>query len=85
MTANIISIEKGENGTPGKIQGSIEGEPTIGTIYKNTSYGIYGDLKNIGTLFINKKNTMPVALRNEIELGDATLISTLSNRSNKRI
>lgn len=85
VTANILSIVKGENGTPGKIQGSIEGEPTIGAIYKNTPYGIYGNLKNINALFINKNNTMPVALRNEIRLGDATLISTLNNRTTQRV
>ena len=85
VTANIISIVKGENGNPGKIQGSIEGEPTIGTIYKNTPYGIYGYLNNTGALFIDKNNLKPIALRNEIEIGDAKLISTLENRKNKRI
>ena len=77
-----MSVVKGENGTPGKIQGSIEGGQVIGTIDKNTNYGIYGSLKNISALFINKKDTRKVALRNEIQLGDATLISTLENRSN---
>ena len=85
MTANILSIVKGENGSPGKIQGSIEGEPTIGIIDKNTNYGIYGYLKDVGSLFIEKSNVMQVALRNEVELGDATMISTLENRRNKRI
>lgn len=81
VTANIISIVKGKNGEPGKIQGSIEGEPTIGTIYKNTPYGIYGYLNNISALFIDKNNLKKIALRNEIELGDAKLVSTLENRS----
>lgn len=82
VTANIISIVKGENGNPGKIQGSIDGEQTIGTIYKNTPYGIYGYLKNIGALLINKNNIYKIALRNEIEVGNAKLISTLKNRTN---
>lgn len=85
MTANILSIVKGENGTPGKIQGSIEGETTIGTIYKNTPFGIYGHLNNIGALFIDKNDLYKVALKNEIELGDAKLISTLENRTKKRV
>ena len=85
VTANILSVTKGENGNPGKIMGAIEGEPTIGTIYKNTSYGIYGNLKNIDALFIDKKNLYKIALRNEIEIGNAKLISTLENRKNKRI
>lgn len=85
VTANILSVVKGENGTPGKIQGSIEGEPTIGTIYKNTPFGIYGHLSNIGALFVDKSNLYQVALRNEIQLGDAKLISTLENRTKRRI
>lgn len=76
-----MSIIKGEKGNPGKIQGSIDGEPTIGTIYKNTPYGIYGHLNNIGALLINKNNLKKVALRNEIETGDATLICALQSRS----
>jgi len=80
VTANILSVVKGENGEPGKIQGTIEGEPTIGTIYKNTQYGIYGNLKNVGALFVDKNNLYKIALRNEIEIGDAKLISTLENR-----
>ena len=82
VTANILSLVKGEDGDPGKIQGSIEGEPTIGTIYKNTPYGIYGHLTNIGALFIDKNDLYPIALRNEIDIGDAKLISTLENRTN---
>lgn len=83
MTADILSISKGENGNPGKIQGSIEGESTIGTIYKNTSYGIYGTLSNSYALFIDKNNLMKIALRDEIELGDAKIISTLENGETK--
>lgn len=79
VTANILSIEKGEDGDPGKIQGSIEGQPTIGTIYKNTAYGIYGYLDNTSAIFVDKNNLYPVALRSEIKTGEATLISTLDN------
>lgn len=84
VTANILSVVKGENGNPGKIQGSIEGEKTVGTIYKNTPYGIYGYLNNINALFINKNNKMEIALRNEIQLGDAELIATLENGETKK-
>ncbi len=83
VTANILSVVKGENGTPGKIQGAIEGEMTIGTIYKNTSYGIYGYLNNVSALFVDTSNLMKIALRDEIEIGDAKLISTLENGQTK--
>ncbi len=83
MTANILSVQKGENGNPGKIQGSIEGQGVIGTIYKNTEYGIYGNLDNPSQLFIDKNYLVPVALRNEIKTGDAVLLSTLENGKTK--
>ena len=85
VTANILSVEKGVNGSPGKIQGTIDGEHTIGSIYKNTQYGIYGNIKDIGYLTIDKNNVYKIALKNEIKIGDAKLISTLENRQNKRI
>lgn len=66
VNANILSIIKGKEGNPGKIQGSIEGKQTIGTIYKNTSYGIYGYLNNINALSVRNLKTIPVALRSEI-------------------
>lgn len=74
-----MSIIKGENGNPGKIQGTIEGEGTIGTIYKNSVYGIYGTLSNPTALFIDKNNLAKIALRNEIIEGDATILTTLEN------
>ncbi len=63
----------------GKIQGAIDGEPTIGNISKNTPYGIYGNLTNITPLFIDKTNLFPIALRNEIQLGEAKIMSSLEN------
>lgn len=78
-----MSVQKGENGNPGKIQGSIEGQQDIGTIYKNTHYGIYGFINNPSTLFIDKNKLVSVALRNEIKTGDAILISTFENGKTK--
>lgn len=74
---------KGQNGNPGKIQGAIEGGQTVGTIYKNTPYGIYGHIDNSSGLFIDKNNLVPIALRNEIKTGDAVILSTLENGKTK--
>lgn len=56
----------------------------FGNIYKNTGYGIYGNLSNTYPLYINRYDTIPIALRNEIELGDAELISSVQNGETKR-
>ena len=68
-----------KRGVLGKIQGSIEGRPTIGTIYKNTNYGVYGDLTSLNMINVKSNKKLPVALRNEIKEGKATLIATLEN------
>ena len=83
VTANILNIKKGENGNPGKIQGTVEEQETIGKISKNTEFGIYGKIDNISSLNIDKSKEMEVALRDEIELGKATILCSLDNQSVK--
>ena len=41
VTTRILNIAKGEKGEPGKIQGTIENQETIGLISKNTKFGVY--------------------------------------------
>ena len=78
-TANIISIAKGEKGIPGEIRGSLIGQTTIGSIAKNTVLGIYGTINNSGMLDTRNQEAVEVALREEIEIGKATLICSLEN------
>ncbi|MCI8273233.1 MAG: SpoIVB peptidase [Clostridia bacterium] len=70
----IVSVEKGEKEEPGKIQGTIKDNKIIGNIYKNTEYGIYGVIKDIDNLSINKDKRMKVASRHEIQLGEAKIL-----------
>ena len=72
---NIISIVKGVNKEPGKIQGAIKSNSAIGNIYKNTQYGIYGIIKDMDSLELDYSKKMNVATRQEITLGEATLLS----------
>lgn len=76
---NIVSIIKGENGKTGRIQGIVEGQQTIGEIQKNTYYGVYGKINNINELNINTRESVKVALRNEIQTGKATLMCALDD------
>lgn len=75
---NIVSIVKGESQEPGKIQGAIKNNCTIGNIYKNTEYGIYGIVKDLSNLEIDNSRKMNVALRQEINLGEAYILSDVS-------
>lgn len=80
VTTRILNITKGESGLPGKIQGTVENQQNIGKIYKNTKFGIYGTVDNLASLKIDTSKEMEVALRDEIQLGKATILCSLDNQ-----
>jgi len=77
---NIVSIVKGLSEEPGKIQGAIQGNSIIGNIYKNTEYGIYGIIKNPSNLEIQYAKKINVALRQEIMIGEASILSNVDGK-----
>ena len=79
VTTNIVDIVKGEDGTPGEILGVIDGENTIGSIYKNTNYGVYGKVIDTSRLNLSKNNEIEVANRSEITTGKAEIMCELEN------
>ena len=81
ITTKVLSIIKGENGTPGKIQGSINDQSQIGIITKNSVFGIYGKVTDISKVNANSGNLMDVALRKEIQLGKATMLCSLDGKN----
>ena len=81
VTTRVLNITKGEKGNPGKIQGTIENQQTIGEISKNTGFGIYGKVDNISSLDIDASKEMEVALRDEIKLGKAKILCNLDNKN----
>ena len=79
VTTRILDIKKGESGNPGKIQGTIENQTKIGTISKNTRFGIYGTVENLASLNIDTSKEMEVATRDEIKKGKASILCSLDN------
>lgn len=77
ITTKVLSITKGEEGIPGKMQGTINNQQNIGKIYKNTNFGIYGIVDNLSALRIGNTKEMEVALREEIQLGKASILTSL--------
>ena len=77
---SIISVVKGVEQQPGKIQGSIRQNSSIGNIYKNTKYGIYGVIKNPTNINIDYSKKMYVAERQEINLGEAVILSNIDGQ-----
>lgn len=80
VTTRILNITKGESGLPGKIQGTVENQQNIGKIYKNSKFGIYGTVDNLASLNIDTSKEMEVALREEIQVGKATILCSLDNQ-----
>ena len=83
VTAKVLNIKKGEDGNPGKIQGTVEEQETIGEITKNTEFGIYGKIQVLSSLNIDTSKEMEVAMREEIETGKATILCSLDNQTVK--
>ncbi len=79
VTSRIISIKKGEVENPGEIKGTILNQQTIGEVIKNTQFGIYGKLNNLTSLNIDTSKVLDVALREEIEIGEAKVLCAIDN------
>lgn len=76
--SSVTSIEKGDNGIPGEKQARFEeGNHRIGSIKRNTDYGIFGVLeKEIDHEKYNKP--FPVALSHEVEEGPAKILTVIN-------
>ena len=73
VRASINGIIKGRKGVPGELKGYFIETEAIGSLLKNTNYGVYGTLKD--TIV----ETMPVkvATKQEIKLGPAQMATTV--------
>lgn len=80
----IISIKKGASGEPGEISGVIRfvEEAREGIIQLNTANGIYGVMdKNPAEAGFSKEMLYPVALKQDIQLGDAKILCTINGET----
>jgi len=66
----ILSVKKGEHGTPGELSGQFENK-NLGKILKNNDFGIYGKIKNSKVL---QAKPMQAATRFQIKQGPATIL-----------
>lgn len=79
VTTNVIDIQKGEEGKPGQIKGTVTNGQKIGEVYTNTEFGIYGKITSKNRLNIIEENSLEVATRDEIKEGEAKIILTLED------
>ncbi len=71
--SEVISIEKSTSGKPGEKNAKFYTDVTFGTINSNTSSGIFG---NYSSTF-PRNDTVEVASKNEIKIGEAYIYSTI--------
>ena len=77
LESSIISVRRGEKGSPGELKGIFVNEQTpTGSIEKNTQSGIFGEIKNTEALSKEIK-PLKVGFRDEISVGKAKIITTV--------
>lgn len=81
--SQVVQVNKGESGVPGEIQGDFLNSPeTMGTIEKNTDYGIYGTI--FGQIDLKTfSQPIPAANRNEVKTGPAKILAMIDNKGVK--
>ena len=83
LESSIISVRKGEKGSPGELKGIfVDDENSIGTIDKNTQCGIFGEASK-GLKNYIKSDKIKVGFRDEIKLGKASIITTVDENGPK--
>ena len=75
IDVTISGIQKGQSGVPGELKGHFS-SGKIGTLLGNTHAGVYGVMTTLPNN-ISDRTAVPIALKNEIHDGEATLLCTL--------
>ena len=74
---NLIGINKGQRNKPGELRGVFLQKNPLGTIYKNTSYGIFGNTQNIDEL-VDLNRSVGIGGRLSVKPGKAKIVSSIS-------
>ncbi len=74
VDVNISGVHIGQSGKPGELKGTFVGEEPLGALYTNSEAGIFGVLNTP----IHEIEPIPMALKQEIVPGPATILSTVS-------
>lgn len=80
VNSTVTSIQKGEKGVPGEKQAkfSVKDEK-IGTITKNSPFGIFGNIELSGLNRDKGKKPIEIAQINEVKKGPAQIMTVIDN------
>lgn len=78
--ASIREVVAGKSGEPGEILGTVTlgEENRIGTIKRNTPYGIAGDISGSGFIY-DESQAVEVGLKQDVKKGDASILCQLDD------
>ncbi|MFL0246685.1 SpoIVB peptidase [Candidatus Clostridium stratigraminis] len=82
ISSSIVSVRKGAKGNPGELKGIfIDEEVPLGDITKNTNCGIFGSTNK--SLINKNSKPLDIALRDEIKVGPAQILTTVDGEEPK--
>ena len=76
--AAVVSVRKGECGTPGQLMGRLKEATPIGVLYKNTNRGVFGTANTGWT-----GESLPIGTAADVKSGPATIRSTVKGDSTR--
>lgn len=76
MKSKILSVKKGEKGSPGELIGEINKSAVIGDITTNNEFGVYGKLE-VDEMDKYTDKELNLGFRNEVEIGQAYILSNI--------
>jgi len=79
----LVNITRAQSGTPGRLEGMIDysKDNVMGRVKENTLFGIRGIMTKKGATAFGNNQWMPTAQSQEVHLGDAYILSSLSGES----
>ncbi len=75
VEAKVASILKGRAGTPGQLQGSINIQKKLGTLYENSEFGIFGVIDPEAPI---SGKAIPICMQKDVKVGGAVILSDIS-------
>lgn len=75
VQSSVGSVQRGQVGEPGALQGEFASDSEIGTVDENTESGIFGTLTD--SSIYDSLESVPVGSADEIEVGDAEILTNV--------
>jgi len=75
LSASVTDVKKGVKGEPGELHGEFDTDSDIGSLWANTSHGVFGAMEK-GSLDLG--TPVEVAARDQVETGKAVIYSNIS-------